>query len=146
MPFREYRDLLEVFIDPELACAAALARVANTQLDEVAGTLVNIFAINNRVNQFVRTLTTLEILQTRTPCLRPLRAFFPGARQPMAGRSCTDVLVGVLVGMSADMHRPRQHHIPRQLARDQGDRHVHEDGRSRLPRVCAGRPHHRRHE
>jgi hypothetical protein len=93
MPFHEYHDLLEAFIDPELACAEgrrytcarawgcwygphaivgrgtappALARVANTQLDEVAGTLVNIFAINARVGQFVRTLTTLEILQTST--------------------------------------------------------------------------------
>lgn len=40
--------------------------MANTQLDEVAGTLVNIFAINARVGQFVRTLTTLEILKTST--------------------------------------------------------------------------------
>ena len=91
MPFHEYSELLEAFIDPELACAegtapqpcplncvvqhadlstalataiSALARVANTQLDEVAGTLVNIFAINSRVGQFVRTLTTLEIRQT----------------------------------------------------------------------------------
>ena len=116
MPFHEYNDLLEAFIDPELACAAgalrgsapppiparlivgpcgippcwsappppALARVANTQLDEVAGTLVNIFAINSRVRQFVRTLTTIEILQT-SERRRARPPHVPAQPFPMAG-------------------------------------------------------------
>ena len=64
LPYSEYADLLELIMDSELTVAKSLARVCSSQLDEVAGTLVNIFALNNRVNDFVRTLATVEIQKT----------------------------------------------------------------------------------
>lgn len=82
LPLSEYRELLDVksatgqviilltkranqvIVDPGLTVAEAISKVSISQLDEAAGTLVNIFALNNRVTHFVRTLTTIEIRKT----------------------------------------------------------------------------------
>ena len=54
----------QLFIDEKLTCATALAKATTSQLDEVAGTLVNIFAMKNRVTDFVRKLTAVEVSKT----------------------------------------------------------------------------------
>jgi len=41
-----------------------LGSVAGSQLEEIAGTLVNIFAMENRVLEFIRNLTAQEIANT----------------------------------------------------------------------------------
>ena len=64
LPLREYQELLDLFLDDKLTCATALAKATVSQLDEVAGTLVNIFAMKNRVTDFVRTLTAVEVSKT----------------------------------------------------------------------------------
>jgi len=64
LPFKEYQEFLDLFLDDQLTCATALAKATNAQLDEVAGTLVNIFAMKNRVTDFVCKLTSIEVSKT----------------------------------------------------------------------------------
>jgi len=64
LPFKEYSELLELVLDDELTIFNALASVAGSQLEEIAGTLVNIFSMENRVVGFIKNLTHQEVQMT----------------------------------------------------------------------------------
>ena len=53
-----------MILDDELEIANALASIAGNQLEEFAGTLVNIFAMQNRVIDFIKRVCCQEIQNT----------------------------------------------------------------------------------
>jgi len=55
---------LDTVLDDEMVISHALSSVAGSQLEEVAGTLVNIFNMENRVIEFIHNLTVQEVANT----------------------------------------------------------------------------------
>ena len=61
LPSTKYGELLEVVMEPDLTVAYTLAAAAGPSLEEVAGTLVNIFAMNGHAVEFIKVITTKEL-------------------------------------------------------------------------------------